>query len=222
MRPIRKALLLFVLLSCTSVNSQSQQPIRGVVVDKMVATVNSELVTYSDVLWQLALQPNTVLDNPSPQTLDRALQLVIDQRLIMQEAEKLPAIAPTDKEIEAELTALIKQFPSQAEFEQRARRVGLDSEQLREIVGRRVRVEKYLDFRFRNFVVITQKEVADYYRDVYVPRLRQRSPGLIVPKLEDVREEIERTLSESKIESDIANFLDAARERAAITMLTPL
>lgn len=222
MRPIRKALLLFVLLSCTSVNSQSQQPIRGVVVDKMVATVNSELVTYSDVLWQLALQPNTVLDNPSPQTLDRALQLVIDQRLIMLEAEKLPAIAPTDKEIEAELTALIKQFPSQAEFEQRARRVGLDSEQLREIVGRRVRVEKYLDFRFRNFVVITQKEVADYYRDVYVPRLRQRSPGLIVPKLEDVREEIERTLSESKIESDIANFLDAARERAAITMLTPL
>ncbi len=220
MRP--KAPLLFVLLFCTSGVSQSQQPLRGVVVDKMVATVNGELVTYTDVLWQLALQPNTIMDDPRPQTLERALQLVIDQRLIMQEAEKLPAIAPTDKEIETELTTLIKQFPSQAEFEQRARRVGLDAERLREIVGRRVRVEKYLDFRFRNFVVITQKEVADYYRDVYVPRLRQRSPGLIVPKLEDVRDEIERTLSESKIESDIANFLDAARERAVITMLSPL
>src|ERR1043166_3042969 len=36
------------------------------VVDKMVATVNSgvrtELITYSDLLWQLALQPDTPLD----------------------------------------------------------------------------------------------------------------------------------------------------------------
>ena len=217
-----KAPLLFVLLFCTSGISQSQQPPRAVVVDKMVATVNGELVTYTDVLWQLALQPKTVLDNTSTQTLETALQLVIDQRLIMQEAEKLPSISPTDKELEAELTALVKLFPSQAEFEQRARRVGLDAARLREIVERRVRVEKYLDFRFRNFVVITQKEIADYYKDVYVPRLRRQSPGLIVPKLDDVRAQIEQTLSESKVESDIASFLDGARERAEITILTPL
>ena len=34
----------------------------------MVATVNAgvktDLITYSDLLWQLALQPNTLLDNP--------------------------------------------------------------------------------------------------------------------------------------------------------------
>ena len=44
------------------------------VADKMVATVNAGvlpkcgevcLITYSDLLWQLALQPNTPLDNPS-------------------------------------------------------------------------------------------------------------------------------------------------------------
>ena len=38
------------------------------VVDKMVATVNAgvktDLITYSDLMWQLALQPNTPLDNP--------------------------------------------------------------------------------------------------------------------------------------------------------------
>jgi len=37
------------------------------VVDKMVATVNAgvktDLITYSDLLWQLSLQPGTVLDN---------------------------------------------------------------------------------------------------------------------------------------------------------------
>ena len=72
------------------------------VVDKMVATVNAgvktDLITYSDLIWQLALQPNTVLDNPTSEDLNRALRLLIDQRLILQEAEKIPTIVPTQKE----------------------------------------------------------------------------------------------------------------------------
>lgn len=214
--------LLLVTASILTVLSMQSQERSPVVIDKMVATVNGELVTYSDVLWQLALQPTSVLENPSRQALDRALRLIIDQRLIMQEAEKLPSIGSNDQEIETELSQLIKQFPSPREFEQRSRRVGLTGEQLRDIVRRRLRVERYLDFRFRNFVVVSQKEVADYYRDVWVPRFRQRSPGRILPALEEVRAEIQRTLSESKIESDIASFLEAARDRAEIVILNSL
>src|SRR3569832_1366727 len=73
------------------------------VVDKMVATVNAgvrtDLITYSDLVWQLALQPHTVLDNPKSQDLNGALRLLIDQRLILQEAEKIPTIVPTPKEV---------------------------------------------------------------------------------------------------------------------------
>ncbi|HKO61393.1 MAG TPA: hypothetical protein VJV03_09555, partial [Pyrinomonadaceae bacterium] len=35
------------------------------VVDSMLATVNGSLITYSDLLWQLTLEPGTSLDNPS-------------------------------------------------------------------------------------------------------------------------------------------------------------
>ena len=72
----------------------------------------------------------------------------------------------------------------------------MTSEKLDEIIEQRLKMEKYLDFRFRNFVVISQNEIADYYRDIYVPRLRARSPGRIVPPLEEVRPEIEKTLME--------------------------
>ncbi len=85
-----------------------------------------------------------------------------------------------------------------------------------------MRIEKYLDFRFRNFVLISQKEIADYYQDVYVPRLRRRSPGQIMPTLEEAQSEIETTLTEAKIESDTDAFLDTARERAEIVMLSPV
>ena len=196
------------------------------VVDRMVATVNAgvrtELITYSDLLWQLALQPNTQLDNPSSEQLNRALRLLIDQRLILQEAEKLPTIVPTPAEITNARIELSRFFPSEPAFRERLQRVGLTSEKLDEILEQRLKMEKYLDFRFRNFVVISQKEIADYYNDVYVPRFKARNPGRIVPTQEQAREEIENSLKEAKIESDTDAFLDSARERAEIVMLSPV
>jgi hypothetical protein len=225
-----RLLLVFLLLTahCSLLTSSTRAQ---EVIDKWVATVNSGvtpqcgqvcLITYSDLLWQLALQPNTSLANPSSNDLNRALNLIIDQRLILQEAEKLPSIAPTSDEVKNARDELVKAFPSPGEFQQRLQRVGLTSEKLDEILEQRLRIEKYLDFRFRNFVVITQKEIADYYTDVYVPRLRARAPGQIVPTLEEARADIERILQEAKIESDTDAFLDNARDRAEIVMLNPV
>jgi len=196
------------------------------VVDKMVATVNAgvktDLITYSDLIWQLALQPQTQLDNPKSEDLNRALRLLIDQHLILQEAEKIPTIVPTAQEITAARDDLARNFASPLEFQQRLQRVGLTSEKLDEIVEQRLKMEKYLDFRFRNFVVVSQKEMADYYRDVYVPRVKARAPGRIVPSLEQARAEIEKALTEGRIESEMDAFLDTARERAEIVMLSPV
>src|SRR5690348_12254422 len=69
--------LAFGLFTADAVRAQE-------VTDKMVATVNSgvspDLITYSDLLWQLALEPDVPLQNPRSEDLNRALQRVIDQR----------------------------------------------------------------------------------------------------------------------------------------------
>ena len=196
------------------------------VVDKMVATVNAgvrtDLITYSDLVWQLALQPDTPLDNPTSVDLNKALRILIDQRLILQEAEKLPTIAPTAKEVSDARDELARYFATPAEFQARLRKVGLTSEKLDEILEQRLKMEKYLSFRFQNFVVVNEKEIADYYTNVYMPRFRARFPGRIVPKPEEARAEIETTLTEAKIESDTDAFLDTARERAEIVVLNPV
>jgi hypothetical protein len=219
------AFCLFTFTGCFLASQAQAQ----VVVDKMVATVNGdgarpELITYSDLLWQMALQPDTPISPPRSDDLNRALHLVEDQRLILQEAKKLPTIAPTDAEVKAALAELVRLFAPN-EFEQRLRAVGfssVDDERLREIVRQRVEIEKYLDFRFRSFTVVSQDEVTNYYRDVYVPRFRQRNPGVLVPTLEKVRADLERTLTENKIESETDAFLDNARERAEIVILNPV
>jgi hypothetical protein len=193
------------------------------VVDKMVATINGrDLITYTDLLWQLALQPESSLENPRSQDLQDARDRLIDQRLISEESGRLPTVAPSDKEVQDAVTALVKRFPTQAAFYARIARVGLTAEMLREIVSQRLEIEKYLDFRFRSFVVISAKEIGDYYRDTYVPRFRRRRPGVIVPTLEEATPRIEEALREAKVESDTDAFLEDARARADIVILNPV
>ena len=217
--------IVFSFLSLTpSPQSLTPRVYAQEVIDKMVAVINGrELITYTELLWQLALQPGVPLDNPRSEDLERVLQLIIDQRLIAQEAEKLPTIAPKPEEINAAIKDLIGRFPSQAEFYQRLARVGLgeDSEQLREIVRQRVAIENYVNFRFRSFTVVTPQEINDYYQNVFVPRHRRQSPGRIVPPLAEAAAQVENELRESKIESDTDQFLEDARARAEITILSP-
>lgn len=193
------------------------------VVDKMVATVNGgvgpELITYSDLLWQLALQPSSSLVKPSSDELNQALHLLEDQHLILQEAEKLPTTSPSPDEVQKARDELARHFPP-GELAARMAKVGLTSKRLDDIIGDRLGMEKYLDFRFRAFVLITQKDISDYYTEVFVPQAK--SHGRIVPTLDEAHDRIKDTLTESKIESETDAFLDSLRDRAEIVILNPV
>lgn len=195
------------------------------VVDKTVATVSdgvkTELITYSDLLWQLALQPNVPLTPPSSENLNIALQLIINQRLIALEAERVPQNA-TEEEVKKQIERVLARFASTADFETRLRLVGFDSvrdENFQAIMEQRVEIEKYIDFRFRAFAVITPEEEAKYYRETFAPDFRRRNPGLVVPDLDEVRANINQILTDEKVASDIEKFLDDAKRRAEIIIL---
>jgi hypothetical protein len=231
-KSLAKIYILFVLLSAVCLLPPA---VRGQTVsDKMVATVTNgsratpDLITYSDLVWQLALEPGTPFsERPSSANLNRALRLVEDQVLILQEARKLPsadtpdAISLRDKEVQIRRDELAQAFGSAARLQERMTRVGLSSEQLDLMLRDRVTVDQYLDFRFRAFAVITPKEISDRYNDTYG---RQRNTGRIVPTLEEVRSRIEHELTEEKIESEIDKFIDNLREQPGteIVVLNPV
>lgn len=223
----RKNLIALVLLVFVTANFSSAAKAPDIV-DKTVTIVGDgvgtpELITYSDLLWQLALQPGAQLRPASSEDLNRALRLLIDQRLFTLEAKRVPRSAPTEAEIDAKIKDVVKNFPSTAEFEQRLRLVGFDSvkdENFERIMAERVAIDKYLDFRFRSFVVITSEDEKKYYENVYSPEFRRLNPSRIKPKLEEVRAQINNTLTEKKVASDIENFLDDAKRRAEIIVLS--
>ena len=195
-------------------------------VDKSIAMVSdgvrSELITFSDLLWQLALEPGSSVDSPTSAELNRALQTQINQRLFTLEAERVPRAAPTEKEINDAITQLVSRFSSPVEFEARLRKVGFTSVKdpnFERIILDRLAIEKYLDFRFRSFIVITPEDEAKYYRDIYLPDFRRRYPGVLAPSLEERRADIRSLLTEQKVAAAIETFLDDAKRRIQIVML---
>ncbi len=206
----------------------SQAASAQTVVDKTVASVGDgvgepQLITYSDLLWQLALEPDAPLDPPTSEDLNRTLQTLINQRLFAIEAERVPQATPTEAETNAEIKRVLAQFPSTAEFEKRLRLVGFDSvkdENFVRIMAQRVAIVKYTDFRFRSFVVITPVDEEKYFREVYTPEFRRLNPGRILPSLDEKRAEINTVLTEEKVAGDIERFLDFAKRRSEIIVLS--
>jgi hypothetical protein len=223
------AVILLLTAHCSLLTVHAQT-----VTDKMVASVTNgaratpDLISYSDLVWQLALEPSRPLvERPASADLNHALRLLEDQLLILQEARKLPtadtakARQEFDKAVGLKLTELIQAFGSRTKLEERMNRVGLTSEQLNAILRDRVTVEEYLDFRFRAFVLISPKEITDRYNQEYT---RQRNSGRIVPTLEQVRSRINQELTEEKIASEIDTFVDGLREQPGteIVIISPV
>jgi hypothetical protein len=216
------ATIILVLGSTLTVPAQQ-------VVDKTVATVTegsrTELITLSDLKWQLALQPGVSLNPSSSEDLNRALRLLIDQRLFAIEAERVPREAPTKAEITAKINEIVSYFATPVEFERRLNMVGFKSvsdPNFERIISQRIAIDKYLAFRFRSFIVITAEDENRYYRDVYVPEFRRRNPGIIVPPFETRRAAIVEALTEERVAQQIEVFLEEAKRRTEIVVLNPV
>lgn len=199
------------------------------VVDKTVATVSegarTQLITMSDIRWQLALQRDVPLEPPRREDLDQALETLINQRIFALEAGRLPRKPPTPAEVSAEISRILTFFPSAAAFVSRLNQVGFESasdEAFQDLIAQRLTTENYVKFRFESFVVVTPDEESRYYREIFVPDFRRRSPAaMAVPSLDDARSEIRDTLTRQKVAAAIEKFLDEAKRRVVIERLLP-
>ena len=219
------ALIWFGVFLCSSVPVQAQNNQR--VIDQIMALVDDDLITQSDLIWNLALNPKV----PSPggpvssDLLSRELDVMIQQRLIAHEAARLPSADLTQDEVNKKKAELISQFKSEAEFRQRIESVGLTPDRLDELIRQRVEIERFIDFRFRSFVFVTEQEIQRYYDEVFSKQMREK--GAVPPPLDaelpdnnvKVRDMIAQILKAEKIEQETERWLRDASQRADIVKL---
>ncbi|MBS1809276.1 MAG: SurA N-terminal domain-containing protein [Acidobacteria bacterium] len=195
---------------------------QGTVTDRLLVLVNRDVITESDVTWALALDPELPTLDLGAENRRAMLERLIDQRLLLQEAEKLPRNEPTEEEITEHISKeLIAAFGGNEKFLERMKKVGLEQAMLREIVRRRLEILKYVDFRFRSFIFIKPEEIEQYYRDVEIAQAANKGLGAPVMN-EKLRAEIESKLINVRVNSELDRFFDETRAQAQITRLAEI
>jgi hypothetical protein len=211
------ALAFAVLLSALSF---APSPASAEVIDRIIATVNGRVILQSD--WDEALCYEALLTNRTPAQFtddDRraVLDRLIDQELLREQMKSADFPHATDAEAAARVAEARKQSPQAASSE--AWQVLLANYHLTEKdllahVREQVDVMRLVDARLRPAVEIDSKSIEAYYRDQFVPKLKQ-SGASEVP-LAEVSAKIREVLTEQKVSELLVSWLQNLRSEGQV------
>lgn len=190
------------------------------IVDRVAATVNNRVITLSDVEWSFVRSPKPLPANSEERkkVMDAALEELIERELITQEVEKEPLFALREEEVDSELKKMETRYGGRPKLEAELQKSGLSPDQLRVMIRRQLAVAKFVDTRFRPFIIVLPDEIAAYYRATYVPALKKE--GITTPSpVEKVSDQIEKVLIEQKLDQELDKWLSNARKHAKIVKL---
>lgn len=187
----------------------------AVEVERVVALVNNVPVLTSDV--DLAEVGSLIPRQPSEsrESYRAAIaEALVQLELRWQDLEASAVSSRLPVDLEAAWRATLQRAGGEAELERRLAEIGLPEASLRELVRRAAIVQAYVASRFGPFVRPTEQEVEKAWHDEFVPKLE--AAGKPVPKLAEVRGELEALLKERKLSAEVERWTSDLEHRAEI------
>jgi hypothetical protein len=181
--PSRGPLWLAVLLAGIGVA-------RGETVERILAVVDGRPVLLSEVEVVAGLKG---LDQKA------ALEDLIDQRLMLREARRLPQAVVTPAEEQAAQASLVLKYGKPS----------VPSEDLKRLARREAAILKYIEFRFRPQVRVSDEQVRRAYDAEYGG---VENP----PSLETVSESLRRRLAAADLDQKVEGWVRELRTSAEI------
>ena len=176
---------------------QAVPPPQTELVERVVAVVDERPLLFSDVRAQRAV---------SGLAEDAALEAAIDERLMHAEAARIPqAEVPAEEEDEA-LALLLETRP--------ALRAEVSEANLRRILHRQLAILKYVEFRFRPQVRVSDEEVRRAWEE-------EQAGNPAGPALEDEQEAIRARLERRALDERVEAWVKELRARADVRYVPP-
>ena len=170
-------------------------------VDRILAAVNNELITLSDVQKYRALFDQD-------RNLDSTLEEIIDQKLLLDEARKFELPPPSTEQVEEAYDQLAEGFGGPAGLAGVLKRIIMTEEELLNLLHARLAVAGLLEQRINYFVFISNQEVEAYYQSH-----TEQFKGL--PE-QEARTLITDHLTQEKADARKKDYLERLRKRAKI------
>jgi len=190
------------------------------VIDRIIATVNGHVILQSDwdeALFYEALLSNRTLAQITDEDRRGVLDRLIDQELLREQMKSADFVHATEAEVAARVAEARKLYP-QAEspegWQALLAQFHLSENEVRAHIRQQIDVMRLVDARLRPAVEIDSKSVEAYYREQFVPKLKQ-SGASAVP-LAEVSGKIRELLTERKVSEMLVSWLQTLRSEGQV------
>jgi len=199
----------------------------GVVLDRLVAVVNDDVILESDVDEERRFEEIQPYRAESDFTREKILERLIDRALILQQSALMPEDAVTDKDLDAQLAMLRADIPSckqyHCETDDGWKKFlgdhGFTEQEFRSRWRQRMQLLKFINVRFRNGIRIKDEEIQNYYEKTMLPEYAKRS--VTPPPLETVKRRIEEVLLQQEVSALLEDWLKSLRAQGSVRIMAP-
>jgi len=221
--------LCLVLGGFASLPAQTVSSSMPVVLDHVVAVVNTRAILASDVHEEMLLSVLEPKDeNGNAETPAAALQRIISRTIIRQQIreEDLRSIEPSPEEVRERLSEIKRQLPvcvrENCSTDEGWKRFldshGLTEARAESYLRGRMEILRFIEIRFRQGIRISQQDIEGYYSDTLVP---QYQTGQKAPPLDQVAPRIEEILLQRQVNALFSGWLDSLRKQGEVEVLDP-
>lgn len=209
--------LQFVLLLLVGAAGASHA---GEVIDRIVATVNGQPILQSE--WDEAIRFEAFLDSRPLEKVDATaaratLDRLIDQELLRQQLRAMGMAPVGPDEVARRLEEVRKQIAEgagEAAWRAALRRYGLTEDEVKGRLTAQLELLRLIELRLRPSVRVDADSVEAYYRDKFLPQLRQQ--GGPDPPLVEVSPQIEELLAQQRLDDLLIAWLVDLRKQSDI------
>jgi hypothetical protein len=219
------ALLLTAMLVAPMMGQST--PASGVVLDRVVAIVNGDLILESDVDEERRLETIQPFRAATETTSDKIIERLIDRTLILQQAQQEFETPITDAAIDKEFATLRKEIPACKEYhcetdagwEKFVTDQNFSMDELRGLWRRRLEVLRFIEQRFRAGTRVSDDEVKAYYDKVLLPEYVRRQAK--APPLASIALRIQEILLQQRVSGLLTDWLKTLRAQGSVKLLQP-
>lgn len=192
------------------------------VIDRIVATVNGHIILQSD--WNDALRYEALLNGRNPNDFsddDRraVLDRLIDQELLGEQMQSAFFSHATESEAAARIADARKQYPeagSDDGWHAVLTKFRLTENDVIAHVRQQIDLSRLVNAHLRPEIQIDSKTVETYYREKFVPQLKQSGVGEVA--LADVSGKIRELLTQQKVNELLVSWLQTLRSESKVSI----
>ena len=206
--------------------ARAQQP-QGVLLDRVIAVVNGDVILESDVDEERRYEEIQPYREAGTFSRDKAIQRLIDRVLILQQAELQPEDKVSDEELHSQLATLRKDIPACKQYncesdpgwKKYLADHGFTVDEFDERWRQRMELLKFIEMRFRAGITISDDQVKTYYEKTMLPEYAQRN--VTPPKLDTISKRIEEVLLQQQVSSLLQDWLKSLRAQGSVRIVSP-